>query len=249
LVLSRYSRGTPEVGAQGVDFLVSAIGHQDLAAVLNLATSQVILGSATVGATSVSIRLPLSAIGGDDGVVDAIALAGALDGSNVVPIFDQAPNAGLLTSVTCDGPVPTTTMPSTSTTTTLPPGGCTSNGECDDGNPCTEDECVGGQCVSRGLGGGAGAECEVTQAAGAVCSVKLQRTIIQKLEKARAAIRRAAAATMPHKKAKAKAAATSAVRAVEKKAARFAANGKISTACAQQIGHALQRLLQAIDAI
>ena len=241
--------GTPSVRAQGIDFLVSAIGHQSVAAVLNLATSQVIGGSVTVGPTSVSIRLPLSAIGGDDGVVDTIALAGALDGSNVLPISDQAPNAGLLTSVTCDGPVPTTTIPSTSTTSTLPAGGCTSNSECDDGNPCTEDQCAGGQCVSRGLGGGAGAECEVTQAADAVCSVKLQRTFNQKLAKARAAIHRAAVATMPHRKAKAKAAATSAVRALEKKAAGFAANGKISTACAQQIADAMQRLLQAIDTI
>jgi len=108
-------------------------------------------------------------------------------------------DVGLLTSIACSGSVSTTTAPrptpTTTTTTMLPAGGCTSNSECDDGNPCTRDQSAGGQCVNQSLGGGAGAECEVAQAAGAVCSVKLQSTITQKLAKARAAIGRAATAT------------------------------------------------------
>jgi hypothetical protein len=241
--------GAPGVGGQGFDFLVSTFGQQEVAPVLNLVTSQVSVGSVTLGATSVSIRVPLSVIGGDDGVVDAIALAGALNGTNVVPISDQAPDVGLLTSVSCDGAVPTTTIPSTSTTTTLPAGGCTSDSECDDRNPCTADQCAGGRCVSRALGGGAGAECEITQAAGAVCSVKLQGTVNQKLAKARAAIGRAIRATKAKKKARAKAAASSAVRAIAKKAARLAGKDKITPACAQQIAETVQRLQQAIEAI
>lgn len=35
----------------------------------------------------------------------------------------------------------------TTTTTTLPGGECKGDGECDDGNPCTSDRCVGGTCV------------------------------------------------------------------------------------------------------
>jgi hypothetical protein len=40
-------------------------------------------------------------------------------------------------------PVSTTT---TTTTTTLPGQPCTTDAECDDGNPCTADRCVGGTC-------------------------------------------------------------------------------------------------------
>src|SRR5207247_10667463 len=113
----------------------------------NLVTRETRLASFSVGATSISIRVPLSTIGGDDGVVDAIALAGALDGTDVLPISDQAPDGDLLTSGTCGGSVPTTPLPSTRTTTTLPAGGCTDDRECDDGKCCTEDRCAGGQCV------------------------------------------------------------------------------------------------------
>jgi hypothetical protein len=238
----------PNTGTQGFEFLVSAIGQQRAATVFNIGESYVTgVGTATYGASSVMVRVPLSAIGGDDGVLDALAQVGARSGS-VITISDLTPDAGGLTSVACAGSVVTsTTLPTT--TTTLPAGRCTSDSECDDGNPCTRVQCAGGQCVNHPLGGGAGAECEVAQAAAAVCSAKLQSTITQKLAKARAAIGRAATATTAKKKAKAKTAASAAVRAIARKVAKFAAKGKISVACAQQIADAMQRLLQAIDAI
>ena len=43
----------------------------------------------------------------------------------------------------CPGPGP---CPAPTTTTTLPTGGCTTDVDCDDGNPCTADRCVNGIC-------------------------------------------------------------------------------------------------------
>lgn len=40
----------------------------------------------------------------------------------------------------------TTTTTSATTTTTLPGGSCAANADCDDGNPCTADQCVDGHC-------------------------------------------------------------------------------------------------------
>jgi hypothetical protein len=47
----------------------------------------------------------------------------------------------------------------TPTTTTLPPQPCTSDPECDDGDPCTEDTCPAGVCVRTRLTGAAGIAC------------------------------------------------------------------------------------------
>ena len=47
----------------------------------------------------------------------------------------------------------------TTTTTTLPAGGCTTDADCDDGNGCSFDHCVGGtcehDCICAGPGGAA----------------------------------------------------------------------------------------------
>ena len=241
--------GVPGVGSQGVDFMVSTVGHQSRAVVLNLVTNQGITAPLTLGSASVSIRVPLAAIGGGDGIVDADALVGAPNGTAVVPISDKAPDAGQLTSTACAGFVPTTTIAPTTTSTTIADSTCTSDPECDDGNPCAEHRCTGGQCVSHPVGGAAGADCELTQAGGAICSPKLQRTMKRKLAKARTAIDRAAAAASAKKKEKAKSVASAAVRAIAKKAAHLAADGRLSDACARQIDDATQRMLRAIMGI
>jgi hypothetical protein len=46
---------------------------------------------------------------------------------------------------------PPTTSTTTSTTTTLPGGPCGTDGDCNDGNPCTADRCVVGSCVHECL--------------------------------------------------------------------------------------------------
>ncbi len=70
-------------GLQGFEFLVFTFGQQEHAGVLNLTTNHVTgVATVTYGATSVMLRFPLSAIGGDDGVLDALAQVGGVSGSN-----------------------------------------------------------------------------------------------------------------------------------------------------------------------
>ena len=94
------------------------------------------------------MRFPLSAIGGDDGVLDALAQVGGVSGSTLL-ISDRAPDASLLASVACGGPVPTTTTLPTTSTTTLPTGSCTGDEQCEDGDACNGVEsCDGaGSCA------------------------------------------------------------------------------------------------------
>ncbi|TMA91591.1 MAG: hypothetical protein E6J77_06160 [Deltaproteobacteria bacterium] len=123
-------------GLQGFEFLVFTFGQQEHAGVLNLTTNHVTgVATVTYGATSVMLRFPLSAIGGDDGVLDALAQVGGASGSTLL-ISDRAPDASLLASVACGGPVPTTTTLPTTSTTTLPTGSCTGDEQCEDGDAC-----------------------------------------------------------------------------------------------------------------
>ena len=125
----------PNTGTQGFEFLVFTVGQPSHATVLDLATNQVAgVATVTYGATSVMLRVPLSAIGGDDGVLDALAQVGGVSG-NALVISDRAPDASLLTSVACGGVATTTTLP-TSSSTTLPTGRCTGDEQCEDGDAC-----------------------------------------------------------------------------------------------------------------
>jgi hypothetical protein len=50
------------------------------------------------------------------------------------------------TGLGCCGPGPLCVTTTTSTTTTLPTPPCSTDADCDDGNPCTADRCVNGTC-------------------------------------------------------------------------------------------------------
>ena len=50
------------------------------------------------------------------------------------------------------------------TTTTLPAFRCQRDADCDDGDPCTTDDCAAGQCVFSPLGGSARAQCKFDSA-------------------------------------------------------------------------------------
>jgi len=237
--------GVPQTRVSGSEFTVSVITQPPFVTVYDIVHDEYALGgSVTYGPSAVTMHVPLTVLGSDDGAMDAVAVVGPLQ-AMVVPISDEAPDVGLLTSVPCAGSVPTTSLPPT--TTTLPSTGCAADGQCADDDPCTVDRCAGGGCA-HALDGPTGAECEFTRAADG-CSAKLPRAIARKLRRGRIAVARAALATAPARKARTKRRATSAIRGVAKMAATLAAKGKLSDACVRAITDATQRLIEAIAAI
>jgi hypothetical protein len=114
------------------------------------------------------------------------------------------------TTTTTDPLAPTVT--STTTTTTLDPTGrvdpttsttlasprtCVAGdaGACDDGDPCTLDGCVGGQCVHEPVGGIAAVDCRLATLAGLLVPGSAPRPLLRRLRArvvtARALLRRA----------------------------------------------------------
>jgi hypothetical protein len=59
------------------------------------------------------------------------------------------------------GGTTTTTTAGGGTTSTSLPSSCTGAAECDDGNPCTTDDCPTGTCVNTPQAGAAGAGCQL----------------------------------------------------------------------------------------
>jgi hypothetical protein len=70
------------------------------------------------------------------------------DACSTEPCGPGAPcvNPNELCDPRCLATTTTTIVEATTTTTTLPSGGCTTDKDCDDGNGCTVDHCVGGVC-------------------------------------------------------------------------------------------------------
>jgi uncharacterized delta-60 repeat protein len=70
-------------------------------------------------------------------------------------------------STTTSSTTTTTAAAGPSTTTTVPGGTC---GSCDDGDPCTSDACVSGECVHGNVSGTAAVSCTCERAAPAACA-------------------------------------------------------------------------------
>jgi hypothetical protein len=140
----------------------------------------------------------------------------------------------------------------TTTTTTLPSGGCTGPADCADGDPCTNDQCAGGQCSNPSLVGIDGAQCLLGELVPAnVCGSesihpKVLTTMTKKLARASTLLGRAESASTDAKRAKLIARAGKGLTPIVTKATRFASKGKISAECAAAIRQVVDALRQAL---
>lgn len=86
------------------------------------------------------------------------------------------------------------------TTTTLPPAGCTSEAECTDDDPCTRTACVARQCVAETATGFDGVLCAFDRSlAVPACGGQVPAAVGKKFAKARALVAKAASAAKPKK--------------------------------------------------
>lgn len=135
-----------------------------------------------------------------DGCPTDADLDGVFDGCDQCPGEDDFGDTNSDGLPDCIVPTTTTTV-TTSTTTTAPE--CTTNTDCDDGAACTTDTCDAGTCGHLGAAGLDGANCLLSEAlATPLCSADtiataFNRFAISKLQRARANVRKAAAATKP----------------------------------------------------
>jgi hypothetical protein len=148
----------------------------------------------------------------------------------------------------------TTSGTTSSSTTTLPGGACSAPTDCIDGDPCTSDQCSGGQCSNPPLLGIDGAQCLIGELVpAAVCGSetvhpKLLATLTKKLARASTLLGRAETASTDTKRAKLVKRAGKSLPPVAAKAAKFASKGKISSDCASAIQQAIAAIQQAIAA-
>jgi hypothetical protein len=145
-----------------------------------------------------------------------------------------------------------TSETTTTTTTTLPPGGCTDPADCADGDPCTDDQCAGGQCSNPPLVGIDGAQCLIAALDPAtVCGSdpldpKLLAAMTKKLGKATSLLGRAESTSTDAKRAKFVKKAGKSLRPILAKVTKLVHKGKISAACAAAIQQAIAAIQQAL---
>jgi hypothetical protein len=146
----------------------------------------------------------------------------------------------------------TGTTTTTATTTTLPSGGCASTADCADGDPCTDDQCSGGECSNPPILGIDGAQCLLAALVPAsVCGSdpidpKLLTALTKKRAKATTLLGRAEAATTDAKRAKFVKKAVKSLRPIVVKATKLVTKGKLSAACAGAIEQAIAAIRQAL---
>ena len=141
----------------------------------------------------------------------------------------------------------------TTTTTTLPPGSCTSPANCDDGDPCTENLCSAGTCSNPLLSGTDGAQCAIEQlpAPSSLCGPetihpKMLGTLTNKLDQTTRLLDKAENAPTAKKRAKLLKKARAALQLILRKAEKFGGNGKLSTECAGTISEAITAVQQTV---
>jgi len=140
----------------------------------------------------------------------------------------------------------------TTSSTTLPRGACRTAADCDDGDPCTDDRCVGGRCANVARGGVEGALCQVQSEHDVpLCGTeaidpRLLKTIQVKLASAESALERASETASAGRKARLVALARRSLEAIDRKTARFVALKRISVPCAQSIDGAITAMRQPI---
>ncbi|MGH7895795.1 MAG: hypothetical protein ACREQL_14075 [Candidatus Binatia bacterium] len=161
--------------------------------------------------------------------------------------LDASPTTTTTTTVT------TTSLAGGSTTSTTLPGGCTSDADCADTDPCTDDVCTGGTCSNPPLTGAAGVDCALRQALAApLCTdaidPALQAAITQFIGKADTAVQAFDAAT-PKKMNKLRKKAGKALSTLLKKTAKAVKKGKISSTCGDAITQQVQALQQLVAAL
>jgi hypothetical protein len=128
-----------------------------------------------------------------------------------------------------------------------PVGGCSSPGECNDDDPCTDDSCPADTCVFTPRTGSAGVQCKVDGAqSGPICGTdpldkKTDKAVTNGLKKLDGLLAKLATAT-GNKKTKLLKKANAAVNAIKKKAAKAAGKSKISAACGTTIADAMNEL-------
>ncbi len=163
------------------------------------------------------------------GINDDVGLPGP--GAFVLPVNVEWKLDPTLPTTTSSTTITTTTTPST-TTTTAP--GCTSQAECGDDDPCTEDQCTAGVCVNPPIPGSPGVACRIgTAKQPAECATidaKLGKALSKALSKARSSVTALAGAT-PKKAKKLKRTSDKALRGLNKKIAKSAKKRSIDAGC------------------
>jgi hypothetical protein len=143
-------------------------------------------------------------------------------------------------------PLPTTT------TTTLPPSGCTSAADCPDTDGCTVDACDAGRCTNTPLSGAAAATCRfLAFSAADLCpglDTKLGGAVAKLVDRARAAVD-AVAGAKAKKATKLRRRASAALAMVLRKVGKAEKKGAIEGGCAGALRDGVGRLQQSVAAI
>lgn len=156
------------------------------------------------------------------------------------------------TTTTTSGSTSTSVTTPGATTTTAPPQPCATPADCDDSDPCTDDQCNANLCANPVIPGIDGAQCLLGQInAPALCGSdpvhpKVLRTTTKKVAKAVKFLGTAETATSDPKRVKALKKVRAALQAILNKAAKFGTKGKITGACAQAIADEIGPILQLV---
>jgi hypothetical protein len=147
----------------------------------------------------------------------------------------------------------TTSTTTTSTTTTQPPPACTTDADCDDHNPCTDDTCVGGACSNVEKTGAAGAACHIQQATTTpICAdgtdASIDGVIQAAVGKALNALQAFDAASAK-KQAKLKKKADTALKGILKKLTKAVKKKKVSPDCGSTITSTITDLRSQVQAL